>query len=170
MAPMILVGVTLGVTALVNLPRKAGMLALGAFVCLYALYSLTRRVSTGLVSQRFAYLAGVAGGITGTLFGAGGPPYAIYLSHRPLTKEGFRATLTLTSIFSIGLRVLAFLATGLLLDVRAWVAAAVALPAAMLGLAVARRIFRLIARETLARLVALLLLATGGSLVARALG
>jgi uncharacterized membrane protein YfcA len=170
MAPMILVGVTLGVTALVNLPRKAGMLALGAFVCLYALYSLTRRVSTGLVSQRFAYLAGVAGGITGTLFGAGGPPYAIYLSHRPLTKEGFRATLTLTSIFSIGLRVLAFLATGLLLDLRAWVAAAVALPAAMLGLAVARRIFRLIARETLARLVALLLLATGGSLVARALG
>jgi uncharacterized membrane protein YfcA len=66
--------------------------------------------------------------------------------------------------------VLAFLATGLLLDVRAWVAAAVALPAAMLGLAVARRVFRLIARETLARLVALLLLATGGSLVARALG
>jgi uncharacterized membrane protein YfcA len=170
MAPMILVGVILGVTALVNLPRQAGMLALGAFVCLYALYSLTRRVSTGMVSQRFAYLAGVAGGITGTLFGAGGPPYAIYLAHRSLTKEGFRATLTLTSIFSIGLRVLAFLATGLLLDVRAWIAAAIALPAAMLGLAVARRVFGLIARETLARLVALLLLATGGSLVVRALG
>jgi uncharacterized membrane protein YfcA len=40
----------------------------------------------------------------------------------------------------------------------------------MLGLAAARRIFRLISRETLTRLVALLLLATGASLVVRALG
>jgi uncharacterized membrane protein YfcA len=170
MAPMILVGVILGVSALVTLPRKAGMLALGTFVFLYALYSLTRRVSSGVVSRRFAYLAGFAGGVTGTLFGAGGPPYAIYLSHRPLTKDQFRATLTFTSIFSIGLRVLAFVATGLLLDVRAWIAAAVAIPAAMLGLAVARRIFQLISRETLTRLVALLLLVTGASLVVRALG
>jgi uncharacterized membrane protein YfcA len=169
MAPMILVGVILGVTALVTLPRKAGMLALGTFVFLYALYSLTRRTSSGVVSRRFAYLAGFAGGVTGTLFGAGGPPYAIYLSHRPLTKDQFRATLTFTSIFSIGLRVLAFLATGLLLDLRAWIAAAVAIPAAMLGLAAARRIFRLISRETLTRLVALLLLVTGASLVVRAL-
>jgi len=170
MAPMIVVGVILGVTVLVNLPRKAGMLALGTFVILYALYSLTRRVSSGVVSQRFAYLAGLAGGITGTLFGAGGPPYAIYLSHRPLTKDEFRATLTLTTLCSIGLRVLAFVATGLLLDRRAWIAAAIAIPAAMLGLAAARRIFRLISRETLTRLVALLLLATGASLVVRALG
>jgi uncharacterized membrane protein YfcA len=170
MAPMILVGVILGVTALVNLPRKTGMLALGAFVFLYALYSLVPRVSLGVVGQRWAYVAGLAGGITGTLFGAGGPPYAIYLAHRPVTKEGFRATLTLTSIFSIGLRLLAFVATGLLLDLRAWIAAALALPAAMLGLAAARRIFRMISRETLTRLVALLLLATGGSLVVRALG
>jgi uncharacterized membrane protein YfcA len=146
------------------------MLALGAFVLLYALYSLTRRVSVGVVSRRWAYVAGLAGGITGTVFGAGGPPYAIYLSHRPLTKDEFRATLSLTSICSIGLRVLAFVATGLLLDLRAWVAAAVALPAAMLGLAVARRIFGVISRATLTRLVALLLLATGASLVVRALG
>jgi len=170
MAPMIVVGVILGVTALVNLPRRAGMLALGLFVASYALYSLTRRASFGIVSRRFAYLAGAAGGVTGTLFGAGGPPYAIYLSHRPLTKEEFRATLSLTSICSIGLRVIAFIATGLLLDLRAWIAAAVAIPAAMLGLAAATRLFRRISRTTLTRLVALLLLATGGSLVVRALG
>jgi uncharacterized membrane protein YfcA len=170
MAPMIVVGLTLGVTALVNLPRRGGMLALGAFVFLYALYSITRRVSFRVLSQRWAYVAGLAGGITGTLFGAGGPPYAIYLSHRPLTKAGFRATLSLTSICSIGLRALAYVVTGLLLDPYAWLAAAVAIPAAMLGLAVARRIFGRISRATLTRLVALLLLATGASLVVRALG
>jgi uncharacterized membrane protein YfcA len=169
MAPMIVVGVILGVTALVNLPRKAGMAALGVFVALYALYSLARRASMGTVSSRWAYVAGVAGGITSTLFGAGGPPYAIYLSHRPLTKEQFRATLTLTTIVSISLRVLAFIVTGLLLDLKAWIAAAIAIPAGLAGLAVAARIFRLVSREVLTRLVALLLLATGVSLIFRAL-
>ncbi|HUR41458.1 MAG TPA: sulfite exporter TauE/SafE family protein, partial [Verrucomicrobiae bacterium] len=43
MVPMILVGTALGVTLLVNLPRAAGMLLLGAFVFSYALYSLLRR-------------------------------------------------------------------------------------------------------------------------------
>ena len=72
-------------------------------------------------------------------------------------------------MFSIGLRVLAFLVTGLLLDLKAWIAAALAIPAALAGIAVATRVFRLISRETLARLVGLMLLATGVSLVARAL-
>ena len=46
-----------------------------------------------IVSSRWAYLAGFAGGITSTLFGAGGPPYAIYLTHRGLTKEQFTGLL-----------------------------------------------------------------------------
>jgi uncharacterized membrane protein YfcA len=170
MAPMIVVGVILGVTALVNLPRKASMLALGIFVILYALYSLARRARMGTVGSRWAYVAGLAGGITSTLFGAGGPPYAIYLSHRPLTKEEYRATLTLTTVASISLRVAAFIVTGLLLDLKAWIAAAIAVPAGLAGLAVARHIFRRVSRETLTRLVALMLLASGASLIARALG
>jgi len=170
MAPMIVVGVILGVTALVNLPRKAGMLALGAFVILYALYSLARHARMRTVGSRWAYVAGLAGGITSTLFGAGGPPYAIYLSHRPLSKDEFRATLTLTTVASISLRVVAFLVTGLLLDLKAWIAAAIAIPAGLAGLAVARHIFRRVSRETLTRLVALMLLASGASLIARALG
>ncbi|HTO47389.1 MAG TPA: sulfite exporter TauE/SafE family protein [Burkholderiales bacterium] len=169
MAPMIVVGLAVGVTLLVNLPRKTGMLALGVFIAAYAVYSLTRRASMGTVSRRWAYVAGVGGGLTGALFGAGGPPYAIYLSHRPLTKDEFRATLTFTSVFSIGLRVLAFLVSGLLLDLRAWIAAAIAIPVALAGITVATRIFRRISREALARLVGVMLLATGVSLVARAL-
>jgi uncharacterized membrane protein YfcA len=66
--------------------------------------------------------------------------------------------------------VLAFIATGLLLDLRAWIGAALAIPAALAGIAVATRIFRRISREALARLVAIMLLATGVSLVVRALG
>jgi hypothetical protein len=169
MAPMIIVGLALGVTALVNLPRQASMLALGAFILVYALYSLARRATHGIVSQRWAYVAGVSGGITGTLFGAGGPPYAIYLAHRPLTKEQFRATLTMTSIFSIGLRVIAFLITGLLSDFKVWIAAAIAIPATLAGIAVASRIFYRVSREAVMRVVALTLLAAGVTLVVRAI-
>ncbi|MFL6570641.1 MAG: TSUP family transporter, partial [Burkholderiales bacterium] len=116
LVPMILAGTAVGVTALVNLPRAVGMLLLGVFVLSFALYSLVRRSGARVISARWAWLAGFAGGITSALFGAGGPPYAIYLSQRGLTKEQFRATLGFATMTSISLRVLAFLVTGLLLD------------------------------------------------------
>jgi uncharacterized membrane protein YfcA len=169
LVPMMLVGVVLGVTLVVNLPRDASMLALGVFVFLYAVYSLTRRSGVRIADTRWAYFAGVAGGITGTLFGAGGPPYAIYLSHRQLTKEQFRATLSLTTVCSISLRILAFVATGLLLYSGPWIAAAIALPAAYAGVTVTTHVFRRVSRMAVARAVALVLLATGASLIVRAL-
>ena len=170
LVPMILVGTALGVTLLVNMPRAAGMLALGAFVIGYALYSLLRRESPRIVAPGWAWVAGLAGGVTSTLFGAGGPPYAIYLSQRGLSKEQFRATMGFATMTSISLRVAAFLLTGLLLDPRVWLVAIAVVPAAQLGIVAAQRMFLRISREQLLRAVALVLLATGGTLVARAIG
>jgi len=169
LVPMILVGTALGVTLLVNLPRAAGMFLLGVFVVWYALYSLARRGPPRLITARWAWLAGLAGGITSTLFGAGGPPYAIYLSQRGLTKEQFRATMGFATMTSISLRVAAFAITGLLLDPAVWLTALVVVPAGLLGLFVARRLYRRISRELLMRAVAIVLLASGSSLVVRAL-
>ena len=166
---MILVGTLVGVTALVNLPRAAGMVALGAFVVAYAVYALFPRESQRVIAQGWAWLAGFVGGVTSSLFGAGGPPYVIYLSQRGLSKEAFRATLGLVTMSSISLRVIAFLLTGLLLDPHVWLAAALAVPAALAGVAVGRRIFLKVSREQLARVIAALLLVSGGSLVWRAL-
>jgi uncharacterized membrane protein YfcA len=168
MVPFILVGTVIGVTVLVNLPRAGAMLALGLFVALYAIYALLSRPGATVVSRHWAFLAGVSGGITGTVFGAGGPPYAIYLSHRPLSKEQFRATLTLTTVFSIGLRVTAFTITGLMLKAEVWTAAAFAVLAAMVGLSLASWAFKRVTRELLLRVVAVLLLANGISLIVRA--
>jgi len=168
LVPMILVGTTLGVTLLVNLPRAAGMLLLGLFVCSYALYSLLRHKQR-IINARWAWLAGLCGGITSTLFGAGGPPYAIYLSQRGLTKEQFRATMGFATMTSIGVRVLAFFITGLLLDKDVWIAAVFAVPSALLALWIARKLFHRISREILMRVVAVMLLASGGALVLRAI-
>ena len=168
LVPMILVGTALGVTLLVNLPRAAGMLLLGLFILWFSILNLVRRANTKIVSPRWAWVAGLAGGITSTVFGAGGPPYAIYLSQRGLTKEQFRATLGFATLTSISLRLCAFLVTGLLLDADVWLKAVAVVPACLLGIWVARKIFRRISRDALMRAVALLLLASGTSLIWRA--
>jgi uncharacterized membrane protein YfcA len=104
------------------------------------------------------------------MFGAGGPPYAIYLSHRGLTKEQFRATMGFATMTSISVRVVAFLLTGLLLEPQVWLAAIGVVPAALLAIHLAQRVVLRISREHLLRAVALVLLVTGGSLIVRAAG
>jgi len=71
LVPMILAGTALGVSLLVNLPRTVAMLLLGIFVLTYALYSLLRRGPARVIHPAWGWLAGLGGGITGTLFGAG---------------------------------------------------------------------------------------------------
>jgi uncharacterized membrane protein YfcA len=168
LVPMILAGTVLGATLLVNLPRQAGMLLLGLFVMSYSVYSFARRQDQKIIARGWAWLAGLAGGITSAVFGAGGPPYVIYLSQRGLTKEQFRATLGLTIICSISLRIVAFLLAGLLLEPKVWTTAAFAVPAALAGIFIARKIYLKVSREILLRAVALLLLASGASLIVRA--
>ena len=170
LVPTILAGTALGVTLLVHLPRQAGTALLGAFVVSYALYSLARHAPANVIRPAWGWLAGLAGGITSTLFGAGGPPYAIYLSHRGLTKEQFRATMGFATMTSISLRLVAFFVTGLLLDSRIWLSELLMVPAALTGIYISKKIFLRVSRETLLRVVALLLLASGGSLLFRAIG
>jgi len=169
LVPMIVVGTALGVTLLVNLPRRWGMLALGLFVLAYAAYSLVRPEARATIGRGWAWIAGLAGGLTSALFGAGGPPYAIYLSQRGLSKAQFRATLGFATLTSISLRVVAFVVTGILLDVGVWIALLAVLPAAWVGLGLARRAFHRISREALLRTVSLVLLVSGATLVLRAL-
>jgi len=170
LVPTILLGTVAGVTLLVNMPRAAATLALGVFVLLFALYSLFRHPDAQrVVPAGWAWIAGFAGGVTSSVFGAGGPPYAMYLSHRGLSKEQYRATMGFATLTSISLRAIAFLAIGILLDLKVWLSAAVVVPAGLAGLWAAGHLFRRISRDTLMRVVALMLLASGASLIARSL-
>jgi uncharacterized membrane protein YfcA len=51
-----------------------------------------------------------------------------------------------------------------------WLSALLMVPAALLAIFLSRKLFRRISRDVLLRLVAVLLLASGGSLLVRALG
>jgi len=168
LVPMILAGTALGVTLLVNLPRDTGMLLLGLFVLGFGVYTLLPHGRSRVIAPGWAWLAGLAGGITSTVFGAGGPPYAIYLSQRGLTKEQYRATMGFATMTSISVRAVAFTLTGILLVPDVWQNALAAVPAGLAGIWVARKMFVRISRDMLLRVVAALLVVSGISLISRA--
>jgi len=105
---MILLGTALGVTRSSTCRAAGGMFLLGAFVLSMRCTALVRHGPPRVIHPRWAWLAGLCGGITSTLFGAGGPAYAIYLSQRGLGKEQFRATMGFAIMTSISVRVVAF--------------------------------------------------------------
>ena len=168
LVPMILAGTALGVTLLVNLPRDTGMLLLGLFVLGFGVDTLLPHGRSRVIAPGWAWLAGLAGGITSTVFGAGGPPYAIYLSQRGLTKEQYRATMGFATMTSISVRAVAFTLTGILLVPDVWQKALAAVPAGLAGIWVARKMFVRISRDMLLRVVAALLVVSGISLISRA--
>src|SRR5215510_12451872 len=137
--PFTLLGLTLGVTLLVNLPRNATVLALGMFVCLYALYVLLRRRPAQQLSRRWAAPAGMLGGIIGALFGIGGPPYVMYITGRVRDPSAQRATISQMVIVNVGLRVVAFALADLLFSRALWFATMLLLPVAFAGLWIGNR-------------------------------
>ena len=170
LVPCCIVGVLLGVGLILVLPAWVLMLALGLFVLAYALYSLVISGALPTIRSRWAYIAGVSGGITSAMFGAGGPPYAIYLSMRPHGKEQIRATLAVTSLVSIGTRLVAFGCAGLLSSRTVWSTALAVVPASLIALWWADRVHAGLSREAVIRAIRVLLCLAGVSLVLRATG
>jgi len=167
MIPLSLVGAALGVTLLVNLPRDAALASLGAFVVAYAIYGLSARGPVRAIGPGWGYLAGLVGGASGALFGVAGPAYVMYLARRVPDKLAFRATLATMVFFSVIIRLVLFALAGLIFGSELLVAALL-LPFMFLGLWIGGRVHLRIAPARLARLVSLLLLAAGASLLARA--
>ncbi len=170
LVPTCIAGVVLGVALLVLLPPRMLMIALGAFVLAFALHGLLRAGAVPMVSGRWAYVAGLSGGVSSAMFGAGGPPYAIYLSMRPHAVESMRATLAVTSLVSITARIVAFGVAGLLSSWVVWIAALAVVPASLAALWCADRVHATLSREAVLTAVRLLLCLTGASLLIRAFG
>ena len=167
LVPFTLVGLTLGVTLLVRLPRNATLLALGLFVCLYAVYVVVRHGTARRLSRRWAAPAGVLGGIVGALFGMGGPPYVVYITGRIPDPAVQRATISQMVILNVGLRVVAFALTGLLLSRALWIAVMLTLPVAWAGVWVGNRAHVSMAPAMMARLIGAALFLTGAALIVR---
>jgi uncharacterized membrane protein YfcA len=169
LVPFTLVGLTLGVTLLVSLPRHATLLALGVFVCVYAIHLIVRRETARRLSRWWAAPAGMVGGVVGALFGMGGAPYVAYLAGRIPDPAAQRATISQMVILNVGLRVVAFALAGLLVSRALWISVAVLLPVAWVGVWVGNRVHLRLAPSTAARLVGAVLFLAGAALIVRTL-
>jgi hypothetical protein len=161
-------GVILGVALLIHMPREPLLVGLGIFVLIFGVRNLLNIHGEKPISRLWAIPAGLTGGTVGALFGTGGPPYIIYLSHRLKDKTELRATFSGLFIFDGGLRLVSFLATGLLLQNGMFTALLAALPVIALGLYLGHRAHIGISSRQMLRLVGLLLVGSGLSLLWKA--
>ena len=105
----------------------------------------------------------------GALFGTGGPPYVIYLTHRIHDKSDLRATFS-ALFFTEGLtRIASFLIVGLLLSSQVWIAYFVALPIMLGALYLGGRVHVGLSQAQMTRLVGVLLLVSSVSLLFKAM-
>ena len=172
MVPFSFGGAVLGVTLLVNLPREAGLAGLGVLLIVYGVYSLRQGTHFQRVSGGWAPVSGGAGGVgglMGTLFGIGAPPYAIYLARRMEDKAALRATLSTMVLASTGMRLAVFAFAGLVLGDRL-LAFALLFPFALAGLWAGQRLHVALPRARVLAAISALLIVAGASLVARVVG
>jgi hypothetical protein len=162
-------GVMLGVTLLIHMPREPLLMGLGAFVLVFGLRTLLNIHGERPISRWWAMPAGLTGGTVGALFGTGGPPYIIYLSHRVRDKAALRATFSGLFTLEGGLRLITFAATGLLLQTGMGLALLAAWPVMGLGLYAGHRVHVGISNQQMLRVIGLLLVGSGLSLFWRAM-
>jgi len=166
--PLSLVGVALGTSLLVSLPQAPMLIALALFVFAFALRSLLNLHGDKPVSRWWALPASFTGGTVGGLFGTGGPPYVIYLTHRIRDKGQLRATLSALFFIEGLTRIVSFLIVGLLLTTEIWTAFAAALPLVLGALYLGGRAHVGMSPVRMTRLIGGLLLVSSLSLAIKA--
>lgn len=167
--PFMLVGFVIGVTVLVGVPDRYLRIALGAFAVSVGAYSIFNPTLHKTISAWWSVPAGIVGGSVATVFGAGGPVYATYLSGRIHDKTEIRSTMSFLISVSAFTRAAIYALTGLMIHAAIFAGLAVLAPFAWLGLRLGHRIHLNLSHAQMRRAIGCLLLLTGGSLLVRAL-
>ncbi len=167
--PFSLIGIVAGALLLVSLPRTPLLVTLGVVVLIFGARNVLNLHGTRRISRYWAAPAGFLGGAIGALFGTGGPPYVVYFNHRIHDKGQLRATFSGLFFIEGGIRIGVFLVTGLLLQIDLLPALAMALPLVAFGLFFGNRVHIGLTTAQMQRLLGIILLVSGGSLLWRGL-
>lgn len=170
LVPPTIVGALLGLWLFAVLDNRILVMLLGGFLVLYSLYMLTVSV-LGLpqlrCSSRWALPAGFFGSFFDTLFGGGGGTLVvIYVNARGVSRAGFRATVAALWFFEMIARISGYAWAGFY-DGGTLLLFAVLLPLVWAGTVVGERLGNRVGSETFARVLAVMLLASGISLLAK---
>jgi uncharacterized membrane protein YfcA len=159
--PAGMIGACIGAFALLRLPTQPVLVALGAFTMFFGFRNIFGLQPAGRLSRTWAIPAGLAGGGAGALFGAGSPPYIIYLTRRLVDKGEVRATFSWLIAIDGGFRLGLFLMAGLLLEPQLQLAYALGLVPMALGLYMGNKVHTDLTSEGMLRVVGTLLVLSG---------
>jgi uncharacterized membrane protein YfcA len=168
LVPWMFAGFVLGVTALVGLPDRHLRMALGIFTIGLGIHGIANPVLHRAISSLWAIPAGIIGGAVATVFGAGGPIYATYMSGRTRDKHVLRSTLSTLIAISAFSRGIVYAVSGLLLHAAILAGAVMLVPFVWIGLKIGQRIHTRLTTEQLRRAIGVLLVLTGTTLFLRA--
>jgi uncharacterized membrane protein YfcA len=169
LVPFMAVGNIVGIYLILTIPQRPMMIVLGGFVSAYAVYTLVTPSIAGHFRRAWIVPFGTVGGVFSAMFGAGGFLYAIYLSRRLPDKDALRGTLTAVLGISNFTRFAFFAAAGVYSDGRLPVLALCALPVMAGGVFIGHRLAGRLNREQFIKILCIILIVAGASLIARAL-
>ena len=166
--PAGLVGACIGAFALLKLPTTPVLVTLGVFTMFFGFRNIFGLQPKEKVAQMWSVPAGLAGGLAGGLFGAGSPPYIMYLTRRLLDKGVMRATFSCLIAIDGGFRLGLFAFAGLLSDPKLQLAYLVALIPMALGLFSGNKVHLDMTSEGMLKVVGALLVVSGALLFFKA--
>jgi uncharacterized membrane protein YfcA len=163
--PFMFAGFAVGTTALVKVPDAYLRPALAVFTMAIGVNSILNPRLSKMISAWWCIPTGIVGGAVATVFGAGGPLYATYLSGRLQDKTEIRSTMSaLISISAIS-RAILYAIAGLLLHTAVLVGGLMLAPFVLIGLRLGHRIHVGLTQEQMRRVVGAIVLVTGGLLL-----
>ncbi|MCE3000445.1 MAG: sulfite exporter TauE/SafE family protein [Betaproteobacteria bacterium] len=170
LVPPTVIGAVAGLWLFSVLDNRMLVLMLGGFLVLYAIYMLVAsfmRLPQLRCSMRWAWPAGVFGGFFDTIFGGGGGTLVvIYVNARGIAREAFRATLAALWFFEMLARISGYAWSGYYTGEVLWLLLLL-LPVMGLATLVGERLGNRVDNETFTRLLGVLLLASGLSLLVK---
>jgi len=167
LVPVMFVGFVIGVTLLVKIDQELLKAALGFFALAVGIHGIVNPVLHSTISKWWSVPAGLVGGSIATVFGAGGPIYATYLSGRLHDKSAIRSTVSALISISAFSRAIVYAVGGLLLHLPILVGMVVLAPFVWIGLRIGGRIHLGLTQEQMRRVIGCLLVLTGLSLLLR---
>ena len=166
--PTSIVGIIIGTIMLVSLPREPLLVSLGLFVIFFGLRYVFNVHSEQPISRWWSIPTGLSGGLIGALFGTGGPPYVVYLSHRLHDKTKLRGTLSGLFLLDGAFRLITFVSMGLMFQDEMLSALLMGLPITAMGLYLGNKVHLGITHRQQLAIIGCLLLVSGGSLLWKA--
>lgn len=162
--PFSLIGVVIAMLFLTQTDALLLIKALGVFIILYGLFALSGFRPKAGAARGWGVLAGLSGGIIGTLFGTGGPFYVSYLDARDLGKAAFRATLATIFLMDGAWRLVAYAVAGRFTS-GFLILVAVALPILALFMYLGSHVHTKLTDAQFQRGISVLLIVSGGALL-----